>query len=77
MMRNYFEVDREFIALAGRARTSAQLQSEIQDYVMDHRNRSWWRRRAHVRVSVRRLRRLVHAHLGGGTGSAARPGVAR
>jgi len=77
MMRDYFAVDREFIALAGRTRTIAQLQVEIQDYVMDHRNRGWWRRRAQVRVSTRRLRRLAHAHLGAGPSPVATPGVAR
>lgn len=40
-----------------------QLNEELADYVVDRRNRGWWRRRARVRVSTQRLRRLARSHL--------------
>ena len=40
-----------------------QLNEELADYVVDRRNRGWWRRGARVRVSTQRLRRLARSHL--------------
>ena len=40
-----------------------QLNAELGDYVVDRRNRGWWRRRARVRVSTQRVRRLARSHL--------------
>ncbi len=56
---DYFEPDRELIEAAGRARTMDQLDEEIRDYVADHRNLAWWRRRGKIRLSTRRLRSLA------------------
>jgi hypothetical protein len=61
--RDYFSVDRELIRACGSVRSMGQLNEELAEYVVDHRNRGWWRRRARVRVSTQRLRRLARSHL--------------
>lgn len=59
----FFDADRAFIEQAGRARSMRELREEIHDFVIDSRNRSWWRRRAHVRVSAHRLSALARIFL--------------
>jgi hypothetical protein len=61
--RDYFSVDRELIRACGSVRSMGQLNEELAEYVVDHRNRGWLRRRARVRVSTQRLRRLARSHL--------------
>jgi hypothetical protein len=61
--RDFFLVDHELIRSCGSARSMGQLNEELADYVVDRRNRGWWRRRARVRVSTQRLRRLARSHL--------------
>ena len=71
---HFFAADRELIELVGRLRSTDQLQSEIRDFVTDDRNRHWWRRRAQLRVSTQRLRRLVRKNLARGeTAASLRP----
>lgn len=55
----FFSADHELIQAAGRATDPAQLERAIMDFQSDSRNYGWWRRRAGIRVSVRRLRRLA------------------
>ena len=62
--RDYFSVDHGLIGCIGSVRSMGQLNAELGDYVVDRRNRGWWRRRARVRVSTQRLRRLARSHLG-------------
>jgi hypothetical protein len=59
----YFAPDRELLARVAAARTLRELNEEIRDFTLDSRNRGWWRRRAHVRLSTHRLRALARAHL--------------
>lgn len=61
--RDFFLVDHELIGSSGAVRSMGQLNEELADYVIDHRNRGWWRRRARVRVSTQLLRRLARSHL--------------
>jgi hypothetical protein len=60
--RDFFLVDHELIRSCGSARSMGPLNEELADYVVDRRNRGWWRRRARVRVSTQRLRRLARSH---------------
>lgn len=60
---DFFVADRELIELAGRVRTMHELHGEIRDYLVDRRVHTWWRGRAHVRVSTRRLRALARPYL--------------
>lgn len=59
----YFAADRELIARVACARTLGDINEEIRDYAHDRRNHGWWRGRAHLRLSTRRLRALARAHL--------------
>ncbi len=61
--RDYFSVDHALIGCIGSVRSMGQLNAELGDYVVDRRNRGWWRRRARVRVSTQRVRRLARSHL--------------
>ena len=61
--RDCFLVDHESIRAFGSVRSKGPLNEELADYVVDRRNRGWWRRRARVRVSTQRLRRLARSHL--------------
>ena len=60
---NHFAPDQELIGLAGRARTMRELDDERRDFRHDARNRHWWRTRARLRVSTRRLRRIAGLYL--------------
>jgi hypothetical protein len=64
---DFFAVDHELCQVAGQLRSAGQLESEIRDYVTDHRNLGWWRRRAKFRLSTRRLRHLAREHLSVGS----------
>ena len=54
-----FSTDQELIRAANRSSSLAQLERAISDFQSDSRNYDWWRRRAGLRVSVRRLRRVA------------------
>ena len=66
---NYFALDRELIAEVGRSRTLSEIERELRDFVNDERNHSWLRRSGRVRVSTRRLRRVVRRCLGENRGA--------
>lgn len=59
----FFAADRAFIASAGGASNLAQIREEIRDFCLNSENRRWWRRRAHVRISCRRLKALARRYL--------------
>lgn len=61
--RDYFALDRELIGLVGSVRSKGEWHAELGDYGVNHRNCGWWRRRARVRVSTQRPRRLARSHL--------------
>ena len=63
---DHFLPDREFIKHVGGVGTAEQLNAEIRDFISDYRNTTWLRRRAKVRISVKRLRRLARTYLGPG-----------
>ena len=63
MQPDHFAPDRELVEQVGRVRGLAQLDQEIRDYVTDHRNASWVRGRAKIRISTRRLRMLARSYL--------------
>lgn len=63
MDRDYFALDRELIAVVGRARTMGELDEELRDFRHDERNHHWWRMRARLRLSTRRLRRIAGTYL--------------
>ena len=58
----YFSPDHELIQAAGRADNMSQIDHQIMEFQDDSRNDDWWRRRARVRISTRRLRRLAHQY---------------
>lgn len=60
----HFDPDRELVKEAGKARSLREIEEELHAYRLDARNRSWWRRRARVRISARRLRQLARTHFG-------------
>jgi hypothetical protein len=66
MSEDHFLPDREFIKHVGGVGTPEQLNAEIRDFVSDYRNTTWLRRRAKVRISVKRLRSLTRNYLGSG-----------
>lgn len=55
----FFQADFELIQAAGEAADARQLEEHLQDYRLDSRNLHWARRRAFLRISTRRLRRLA------------------
>jgi hypothetical protein len=55
----FFSADHELIQAACRATGLKQLERAVTDFQSDSRNYDWWRRRAGLRVSVRRLRRVA------------------
>lgn len=55
----FFAADLELIAAVARLHKSDQLEEEIRDFREDPRNRDWARRVLKLRVSTRRLRRLL------------------
>lgn len=59
----YFDADRELIAEVGRAERMTQVWEEIRDYFLNPRHTGWLRRRAHIRLSARRLIQVARAHL--------------
>lgn len=60
----YFAPDREFIRGVGRISRGEAFRYEEQDFSLDPDNRGLLRRGLKLRVSARRLRRLVHETLG-------------
>jgi len=56
---NYFAADREFIRGVGQLTLSGDFDSEAQDYLDHPTNRGFLRRVLKLRVSGRRLRRMV------------------
>lgn len=69
----FFSADHELIQAAVRATDPAQLERAISDFQSDSRNYEWWRRRAGLRVSVRRLRRIARACFPRGSGGSRPP----
>lgn len=63
--RDYFAVDRALLQRVLRVRTVKELEEEIHDFRTDARNQTWWRKVGRVRVSTRRLRRIVLPSLTG------------
>jgi hypothetical protein len=59
----FFAPDRELIDAVGRASTLKEVSEEARCFALDARNREWWRRRAHVRVSTHRLQALARVFL--------------
>ena len=60
---DYFALEHELIDYVGLARNSRDLNEEIRDYHMDHRNQRWWRRVVRIRLSTHRLRSQVRIYL--------------
>jgi hypothetical protein len=56
---NYFAADREFIRGVGRLTRSSSFESEAEDYLYHRNNRGFLRRVFKLRVSAKRLSRLV------------------
>lgn len=63
LSEDHFSLDREFIRHIGGVGTPEQLNAEIRDFVSDYRNTTWLRRRAKVRISMKRLRSLARTYL--------------
>jgi hypothetical protein len=61
--RDYFAPDRDFVRGVGRLRTAADFMPEAEDFAQHPENRGLLRRRLRLRVSARRLHRLVEATL--------------
>lgn len=61
--RDFFAADRALLERVVRVRTVAELEEEIHDFRTDARNQTWWRKVGRVRVSTRRLRRVVRPYL--------------
>lgn len=55
----YFQFDWELLGEISRARSNRELDEELRDFSVDFRNRTFCRRRLHLRVSTRRLRTLT------------------
>jgi len=56
---DYFVADHEFIRRVGRLTRLGGFEAEVQDFIYDPNNRGFLRRVFKLRVSARRLRRLV------------------
>jgi hypothetical protein len=56
---SYFATDRELIRIAGGCRTLWDFDTEAKDYSVHPDNRGWLRGTLKLRLSARRLRRLV------------------
>ena len=61
--RDFFAADRALLERVARVRTVEELEEEIHDFRTDARNQTWWRKVGRVRVSTRRLRRVVRPYL--------------
>ena len=66
LIPGYFEADLEFIDGVGRITSLARFDGEESDYNQHANNRGFMRSTLKLRVSVRRLKSLVHATLGAG-----------
>jgi len=56
---SYFNADRDFICGAGRCTRMSEFEREVQEFVHDPASRGFLRQTLDLRVSTRRLRRLV------------------
>lgn len=56
---DFFQADFDLIRAAGEATNAHQLEEYLQEYRLDSCHLHWARRRAFLRVSTRRLRRLA------------------
>jgi hypothetical protein len=56
---NYFAADHEFVLRVGRLMRLGGFEAEVQDFLYDPNNRGFLRRVLKLRVSARRLRRVV------------------
>ncbi len=63
LVPDYFVADREFVRGVGRIRLLREFEGEAFDYAHDPLNRGWLRRGLRLRVSTRKMRRLVWATL--------------
>ena len=63
LLPDYFSADRDFVRSVGRIRRRADFEAEASDFAHDPANRGVLRQRLRLRVSTRRLRRLVWATL--------------
>jgi hypothetical protein len=61
--RDFFAADRALLERVAAVRTLAELEEEILDFRLDARNQTWWRKVGRVRISTRRLRRIVRPYL--------------
>jgi hypothetical protein len=64
--RRSLAVDREFVESVGRLRRAEDFKSKLQDFRDDPNGRTWLRNRLRLRLSSRRLHRLVRATFGPG-----------
>lgn len=62
---SHFESDDELVVACGRARSLQEVHDAVESFRYHPKNRSWLRRQAALRISIRRLYRLAECDLAG------------
>jgi hypothetical protein len=70
---DYFTPDRELITELRRVRKMNDVWEEVRQYFINPRHRNWWRSKANIRISARRLIELARDYLPPGGSPSAPP----